>query len=187
VPDLVSTPDEGTLRRPDVCDAAAIWRLVRRSGTLDVNSPYAYLLVTSHFADTSIVAEAAGEVVGFVAAYRPPSRPESLFVWQVAVDGAARGRGVGARLLDAALASDAAAGCHYLEATVTPSNASSWALFRGLARRQGVPCREESGFVAALFPDGGHEDEILVRIGPLRPEDTREASASGGKEVLGCR
>jgi L-2,4-diaminobutyric acid acetyltransferase len=166
----VSTSDEVTLRQPDVRDAAAIWRLVRRSGALDVNSPYAYLLLTSHFADTSVVAERAGDVVGFVAAYRPPSRPQSLFVWQVAVDAAVRGHGVGARLLDGALASAAAAECRYLEATVTPSNASSWALFRGLARRRGVPCREEAGFEATLFPEAGHEDEILVRIGPLPRE-----------------
>jgi L-2,4-diaminobutyric acid acetyltransferase len=161
--------------------------VVRRSGTLDVNSPYAYLLLTSHFADTSVVAERAGDVVGFVAAYRPPSRPQSLFVWQVAVDAAARGHGLGTRLLDGALATEAAAECRYLEATVTPSNVSSWALFRGVARRHGVPCREETGFVAALFPDGGHEDEILVRIGPLVRAPAREASEPDGKEVLGCR
>jgi L-2,4-diaminobutyric acid acetyltransferase len=187
VPDLVSTPDEVTLRRPDVRDAAAIWRLVRRSGALDVNSPYAYLLLTSHFADTSIVAEWGGDVVGFVAAYRPPSRLESLFVWQVAVDAAARGHGLGTRLLDGALATEAAAECRYLEATVTPSNASSWALFRGVARRRGVPGRQETGFEAALFPDGGHEDEILVRIGPLTPAPARGASEPDGKEVPGCR
>jgi L-2,4-diaminobutyric acid acetyltransferase len=183
---MSSTPE---LRAPSVDDGAAIARLAAHAGSLDVNSSYAYVLWCRDFARTSIVAEARAQVVGFITGYLRPDQPDVLFVWQVAVDEAARGRGVGARLLDAALASEAAAGCAYLEATVTPSNASSWGLFRGLARRRGVPCREEeeAGFVAALFPDGGHEGEVLVRIGPLRREEVREASESDGKEVVGCR
>jgi hypothetical protein len=62
------------LRRPRPRDAAAIWSLVRASKALDVNSPYAYLLVCSHFAATSVVAERGDSIVGLVAAYARPDR-----------------------------------------------------------------------------------------------------------------
>ena len=84
-----------TLRSPTVEDAAAIWRLVRDSGVLDLNSPYSYLILCKHFAETCIVAEEAGVIVGFVTAYRPPITPDVIFVWQIGVAQSVRGRGVG--------------------------------------------------------------------------------------------
>lgn len=166
-PELVTVKSAGAvrLRQPRVEDGAAMWELVRASESLDLNSPYAYLLVGSHFAGTSVVAERAGEIVAFVAAYAPPGRPDTLFVWQVGVAAAARGAGLASRLLERAVA---AGGFRFLEATITPSNAASWALFRGFARRHGVACRESPCFSAAHFPGAGHEGETLVRIGPLR-------------------
>ncbi|MGE4220112.1 MAG: diaminobutyrate acetyltransferase [Alphaproteobacteria bacterium] len=160
------------LRRPLRADGAAIWKLVRDGGTLDLNSPYAYLLVATDFADTSLIAERGGEAVGFVAAYRPPPRPDTLFVWQVGVAPAARGQGLAGRML-AALADEAAGrrGVRWLEATVTPSNAASDALFRSFARRRGLACAVGDGFAAADFPDTDpkHEAERHYRIGPLKP------------------
>jgi L-2,4-diaminobutyric acid acetyltransferase len=155
------------IREPGVQDAASVWQLVRESGVLDLNSPYAYLLLCSDFARTSVVAEAAGRIHGFVGAYRPPSRPESVFVWQVVTAREAQGRGLGSRLLEAVLERPACRGVRFLEATVTPSNQPSRALFRGLARRRGVPFVEELAFGADLFPGPDHEEEVRVRIGPF--------------------
>lgn len=144
-----------------------MWSLVRASRVLDLNSPYAYLLVCSHFAATSAVAERAGALVGFVAAYAPPGRPDTLFVWQIGVAEAARGCGLATRLLRHAVDS---AGYRYLEATITASNRASWALFQGFARRRAAAFRETAGFAATHFPQGlAHEAETLVRIGPLAP------------------
>jgi len=159
---------EVAIRAPELGDAGAIWALVRDSGTLDVNSPYAYLLMCSHFSGTSVVAVVAGDLVGFVAAYCPPGDGDTAFVWQVGVAQSVRGQGVAGRMLDAVVDR---AGARYLEATVTPSNAPSWGLFRGFARRRGVPCEETPRFGVELFPpDGDHEPENLVRIGPLTKE-----------------
>jgi L-2,4-diaminobutyric acid acetyltransferase len=155
------------IREPSLRDAAPVWRLVRDSGVLDLNSPYAYLLLCSDFAPTSVVAEAAGRIEGFVGAYRPPPRPESVFVWQVVTAREVQSRGLGSRLLDAVLDRPACRGVRFLEATVTPSNQPSRALFRGLARRRGVPCVEELAFGSELFPGPGHEEEVRFRIGPL--------------------
>jgi L-2,4-diaminobutyric acid acetyltransferase len=55
-----------------------------------------------------------------------------------------------------------------VEATVSPGNASSRAFFGAFARRHGVPLTEHAHFTAAqLDPGGAHEDEPLLRIGPL--------------------
>jgi L-2,4-diaminobutyric acid acetyltransferase len=155
------------MRTPSPRDAAAVWRLVRDSDVLDLNSPYAYLLLCSDFAQTSIVAEAAGHLLGFVGAYRRPPRPESVFVWQIVTAREAQRRGLASHLLETLLAQRACRGVRFLEATVTPSNHPSRAFFEGFARRLGVPFEEEPAFPAELFPGADHEDEIRVRIGPL--------------------
>lgn len=87
--------------RPGVADGAALWRIAGDSGTLDLNSSYSYLLWCRDFADTSVVArDESGEPVGFVTGYVRPERPDTLLVWQVAVDEAHRGLGLAAALLD---------------------------------------------------------------------------------------
>lgn len=166
------------IRAPQAGDAAAICELVRATPALDANSAYTYLLLCTDFAATSAVAEEDGRVVGFVVGYRPPGRPEALFVWQVAVGKDQRGRGLGARLLSEVLERSLEGGVAYLEATVTPSNEASWSLFRGFARRAGADCREAPGFSSQLFPDGDHEDEMRIRIGPLDTESLRLHNAA---------
>jgi L-2,4-diaminobutyric acid acetyltransferase len=155
------------LRPPQVEDAAAIWRLLTEIGDLERNSAYAYLLLCSHFADTGVVAVTdRGDIVGFVLGYRPPTRPDSVFVWQVGVAPPGRGQGLAGRMLDHLLARPGCADARYLSATVEPDNAASLALFHGFARRRGVACTTTSGFTQVLFPEQ-HADENLLRIGPL--------------------
>lgn len=155
-------------RAPRPSDAAQLWSLVPEVG-LETNSCYAYLLLCSHFADTALVAidegaGAAGRILGFVLGYRPPTTPDQVFVWQIGVAPAARGTGLGGRMLGELLARCADA--RFLSATVSPDNAASLALFRGIARRAGVDCTESPCFPASLFPSP-HPDENLLKIGPL--------------------
>ena len=154
------------LRRPNIDDAAAIWQLVR-AGDLDDNSCYAYLLLCDHFADTCLVAAVNQEICGFVAAYRPPIRPNVVFVWQIGVAAAARRQGVAKRLLHALVSLPACREVRFLEATVTPSNAASRRLFQSLATDLGVPCHIEQGFAAKMLGCEDHEQEELFRIGPF--------------------
>src|SRR5690606_39264906 len=73
-------------RQPRRTDGAALHRLVSECPPLDVNSLYAYLLLCEHFSATCVVAESAGGLIdGFISAYVPPTRPDVIFVWQVAV------------------------------------------------------------------------------------------------------
>ncbi|HKK14767.1 MAG TPA: diaminobutyrate acetyltransferase [Gammaproteobacteria bacterium] len=157
-----------TLRTPRTEDGADVWRLVKASGVLDVNSAYLYLLLCKDFADTCTVAEKDGALVGFVTGYRPPGRPDVLFVWQIGVDAAARGQGLGSRLLDTLLAQDGCRGIRFIETTISPSNKASRRLFHSLAERLDIEIVEGSGFEADIFPESGHEAENLFRLGPLR-------------------
>ncbi len=140
--------------------------MARDSGTLDLNSPYMYLLGASHFAETSVIARLAGQPAGFVLGYRPPDAPDTLFVWQVAVDRAHRGRRLANGMLSALVERHRP---RYLEASVTPDNHASAALFSGFARHAGAPLDDTRVlFDAHHFPDdGAHEPEVLYRIGPL--------------------
>lgn len=154
------------IRGARASDGAAMHALVERCGTLEANSAYAYVLLGDHFGSTTVVATSGDRVVGMVAGYRPPSRPEAVFVWQVGVDPSMRGRRLGVALLEAFVRTPGARGASFLEATVAPSNAASRALFASFARARGADLVETPGYPASFFT-GGHEPERLLRIGPL--------------------
>lgn len=161
-----------TLRTPTLSDGAEICELVANTKPLDPNSCYTYLLLSTHFADTCVVAEDEDGIVGFISAYRPPKAHDVLFVWQVAVKSTARGRGIATAMLNELVARENCEDVAYLEATVTPSNAPSQGLFRALAKAHNAPCEEVCWFPPESFSAGAaeeHEAEILFRIGPLQP------------------
>lgn len=161
------------LRHVEPEDALALYRLVRDVGTLEPNSAYCYALCADHFRDTTVVAERGGSLVGVVVAYRPPTRPEALFVWQVGVTASMRRTGLGARLLDAALSSTGARGARFLLATVTPTNVASRRLFERFARAHGAPLHESRGYDGAHLP-ADHAPERLLSIGPLATSSPEE-------------
>lgn len=156
-----------SLRNAEVRDAKEISRLVRDSGVLNENSCYAYLLLCDHFRDTCYVAESSDEVVGFVAAYCPPSRPDSVFVWQIGVAPGSRRHGLGKQLLHRLVASPACGDVRYLEATITPSNVSSQRLFTSFADELNASVEVETCYLSEHFDTPFPEPEVLYRIGPL--------------------
>ncbi|MFI8208490.1 diaminobutyrate acetyltransferase [Streptomyces werraensis] len=153
---------------PTVEDWAAAWHIARDSRVLDVNSPYSYLLWFRDFARTSVMALQSGDrPVGFVTGFCRPEQPETLVVWQIAVDPGHRGRGTAGAMLDhltARLTADGA--LRHLETTISADNAASRRLFRSFAQRHAAPLEKNLLFPAELFP-GTHEAEFLYRIGPL--------------------
>lgn len=155
------------LRKPSKEDGSVLYELVRESEALEENTTYAYLLLTSHFRDTCIVAELDGEIVGFVAAYLIPTRPDTVFVWQVGVSRKARRMGLARRMLEALLDRQACGGVRYLEATVEPKNHASHGLFQALADARDAALRRTTGFESTDFGAQDHAAEVLVRVGPM--------------------
>lgn len=157
------------LRAPTADDARLVHALVRESRPLEENSLYCNLLQCTHFAGTSVVAVENGALVGFVSGYIIPGRPDSLFVWQVAVSRLARGRGLGKQMLGGLLARLQGVGVSYMETTITPGNSASWGLFRSFAKQGNAQVHESILFESQRHFGGGHESEHLLRIGPFAP------------------
>lgn len=154
-----------SLRAPGLRDGAALWRIARDSKVLDLNSSYSYLLWCRDFSRTSVVATVDGEVGGFVTGYLRPDRPDTVMVWQVAVDVEHRGRRLARRMLDALADRLAEQSVRTMETTITPDNEASIRLFSSFAEGRGARVVREPVFPADLFPDR-HEAEVLFRIGP---------------------
>lgn len=171
-----------TLRRPTDGDGSSLHELVARCQPLDTNSVYCNLLQCSDFADTSIAAvNADGQLVGFISGYRPPSRPDALFVWQVAVDASMRGQGLALRMLMALITRVAREqGVCFLETTISPDNGASQALFKKAFAQLKVDYSTRTLFSRAEHFAGKHEDEVLYRAGPFdapNPEEELEENA----------
>ena len=155
------------LRTPTVEDGKQIWQLIKGTGVLDLNSSYSYLLWAKYFDDTSVVVESDGQVVGFISGFIQPKSLDTLFVWQVAVDASQRGKGLASRMLQALLHSYSCRNIRYLEATISPSNQASEALFRKLARDFETDCQVKDCFTEEQFPGKGHEKEFIIYNWPI--------------------
>lgn len=161
---------ELNLRSPTPEDGSGVTALIAASPPLDPNSAYCNLLQCSDFADTCVVAERDGRVVGWISGYRPPSHPDRFFVWQVAVDASARGEGLAGRMLDHLIARPSAQGVTALTTTVTEDNAASWALFAAFARRHGARLEKTPRFTRDIHFTGAHDTEWQATIAPLPPQ-----------------
>lgn len=164
---MPSCMQEIRLRPPQGVDGPAIHELIARCPPLDANSLYCNLLQASHFGDYCILAERQGRAVGWISGYRLPNDPQTLFIWQVAVDNDARGHGLAGRMLENLLSRPHLADIRHIQTTITPSNQASWSLFRRFAATAGADIRDQMLFDRTAHFGNAHESEHLVSIGPL--------------------
>lgn len=148
-------------------DGAAVNRLIAGCEPLDTNSLYCNLLQCTHFSQTSVIAVEGSTVGGFVSGYVQPTQPDVLFVWQVAVAQHARGCGLGVAMIEHLLSRSVCDEIRFIETSISPGNAASWALFRSIARNHGTHLNSAPWLSARHHFDGDHDDENLVRIGPF--------------------
>jgi len=160
------------LQVPTAEDGMSVYELVKSCPPLDTNSAYCNLLQCSHFADTSVAAvlngdDGEGKLVGFISGYILPGKPDTLFVWQVAVSDQARGQGLASRMIQHILQRKNCAQVKFIETTITESNGASWALFESAAQKLNAPLTRSVMFEKQLHFKGEHDSEMLVRIGPF--------------------
>jgi L-2,4-diaminobutyric acid acetyltransferase len=158
-------------RAPGAADGQGIHGLIEACPPLDVNSVYAYHLIARHFASASAVAELDGVLVGVATGYRLPDQPETLFVWQVAVSEAGRGRGLAGRLLRDILARNP--GLRFIHTTIGPGNAASRRVFAKLADELGAE-HVYQPYLTAEACGPGHDPEDLLCIGPFSTDPNRK-------------
>lgn len=162
------TAGDITFRKPAAEDGPSVSALIRDCPPLDVNSDYCNLVQCHHFADTTVIAKLDGNLVGYISGYLIPGKPDTLFIWQVAVDEAARGRGLALTMLKTILEREGCQSVRFVETTITEDNAASWALFRRLADEYAAALNNAPLFEKDRHFAGAHDTELLVTIGPLR-------------------
>lgn len=156
-----------SLRSPDLKDGMAVFNLIANCAPLDTNSSYCNLLQCSHFSTTSVVALQGDDVVGFISGYSIPDRPNTLFVWQVAVSQKARGLGLASLMLSHILHRPSNGHIEYLETSITEENQPSWKLFKSFAKKNRATFTSSEWMHKHTHFDGAHDSEWLVRIGPF--------------------
>lgn len=154
----------GELGMPRNSEAAAIHQLIQQCPPLDLNSIYAYLLLSEHFADTCVVAKGSEGIDGFVSGYIPPGKPNVLFIWQVAVHSRARGQGLGRQMITHLVSRPNLKHVEFIETTIGPDNRASRGMFAAVARQFNAAISEHTFFDSDLFGSSGHEEERLIRV-----------------------
>lgn len=167
-------PNLISLIKPSAADAAGVHELVSICKPLDLNSTYAYLLLCHHFAETCVIAKIKDGIVGFISGYTLPEDPTTFFVWQVAVHPGARGAHLGVRMLHHLLKRKSNAQAQFVETTVSPSNEASRRMFRHFAESISAPIDEQMLFDRAAFGNEDHEEEVLMKIGPINPAQSEK-------------
>ncbi|WP_169570283.1 diaminobutyrate acetyltransferase [Sneathiella limimaris] len=152
---------------PSATDGSEVNDLIANCQPLDENSVYCNLLQCTHFASTSAIAKANDGVYGFVSGYIVPEAPHRLFIWQVAVDEAARGHGLAKRMILDILSRPVCEDVTELHTTITPSNSASQALFSSVADSLDTKAESKLVFDRNRHLDGAHESEHLWIIGPF--------------------
>ena len=175
--EAAATEDGLTLRAPTPEDGTDVWELIRDSGPLDENSVYCNLVQCEYFADTCVIAELDGEIVGWVSGLIPPQEPDTLFVWQVAVSEEARGMGVARRMLEHLMARPACAEVTQLKTTITADNAASWALFNSFADRLDATLERDPHYEKEAHFAGRQDTEYMVTIADFEAWKARETAA----------
>jgi len=160
------------LQIPTAEDGMSVYELVQNCPPLDTNSAYCNLLQCSHFADTSVAAvlygdDGQGQLVGFISGYILPGKPDTLFIWQVAVSDKARGQGLASKMIQHILQRPNCAQISFIETTITESNGASWALFERAAQSLNTELNRSVMFEKQTHFKGEHDTEMLVRIGPF--------------------
>ncbi len=155
------------IKKPGKYFSKSIFKLVKDTKILDVNSEYLYLLQTIHFRDTCSIAVINDEVVGFVSGYKIPESAETLFIWQMAVDEKVRGQGLAKKLMKNILTREENSDIKYIHTTVSPSNKSSVRAFEKLAEELNTGMKAMSFFEKDDFINQ-HEEEVLYEIGPFK-------------------
>ncbi|WP_181796525.1 GNAT family N-acetyltransferase [Streptomyces sp. WELS2] len=166
MPPVTGTRGLVAYRSPTPQDALPAWQLARKTPHSDSPGPHSYARWFRDFADTSLVAAAGRDVIGFLIGYRRPDVPDTYVVLRTGVSPLLGVPALGAHLLRAAAEREIAKGARFIEAAVPPGNAAGTEACEQLARWYGAHTHREPLFPSS-WSSGGDHDEILHRIGPL--------------------
>ncbi|OCL84133.1 diaminobutyrate acetyltransferase [Arcobacter porcinus] len=149
-----------TLKKPDKSNSKEIFKIIKESKTLDLNSEYLYLLLSTHFKDSCSLAFIEGELASLVLAYYLPNEEETLFIWQIATKEKFRGKNLTLKLLEDIVSRKE---INKLITTVSPDNIASRKIFEKFAKNNNSEIKKSILFSKDDFINS-HEDEVLFTI-----------------------
>ncbi|HMQ10331.1 MAG TPA: diaminobutyrate acetyltransferase [Oligoflexia bacterium] len=154
-------------RKPKKSDAQEIHAMLQPYKPYVGTSPvYTYLLICEHFDDTSIVVTSeSDEIVGFISAYQPPKKQNTLFLWEVAVKKGYHGNNLNKKMIEKLFNR---INPNYIEATVNPSNQTFIKRLKQLSKNFACELSQKVLFASDHFGTQNHEDEVLFRMGPIQ-------------------
>ncbi len=150
---------------PSKKDGCAIANLIERCPPLDLNSTYHYLIQSHYFNSTCSIAFDSNKVVAFVSGFINPSKNNSLFIWQVAIDESYRGKGLGIELIEFILNRNK--NIVSIETTITEANKASRRMFEKIQEKYQTKISELILFDKEKDFSDEHDTEILIEIGPI--------------------
>ena len=152
-------------RTLDIQDSVDLQCAVVDCPPLTLHTPYTYWVILSRSSELCIGAWQQDEFVGFAMAI--PTLRNRVFVWQIGVRPAFRGRQIGQSLLERVWLAAEQSGFSSLETSVAPNNQASTATFASFAKSHGfgfevageTVCRDPAGDIV--------EREIEYLLKPL--------------------
>ena len=146
--------------------------MAKQAGTLELNSPYCYNLIATHFNQSSVH---DNNPIGFLSGYFLPGAPHELFVWQIGLLPQYQGHGLAKHMILSLLNRESCKKVTTLKATISPSNAASLSLFKKIAKETQSLLTITPYFSSEDFPVA-HEEEPLITIGPFNQYKNQEVS-----------
>lgn len=118
-------------------------------------------LFFEHFADTSLIAEADGEPVGFLIGFLSPALPSEAYIHFAGVHPDHRQRGVGRALYERFFQMAGEAGRRRVRCVTSPINTASVAFHRAMGFDAGGPAVGDDEVPIHKDYDGPGEDRVL--------------------------
>lgn len=113
-------------------DYAAIYQLMNNTQGIDNHTAYTLWQCTYFDADFFLVAKEQDTLLGYV--FGRPTGADHIFLWQIAVSEAARGKHVGKQLVQQFIKQAQTKGFTQLITTITQGNQASERLFQSIAK-----------------------------------------------------
>jgi L-2,4-diaminobutyric acid acetyltransferase len=149
------------IRIPTINDGEAVFKLVKSSPPLDLNSQYYYHIICNDFSETSVIVEEQNKIIAFCSSYFKPKNPKVLFIWQIAVEEEYRKLGIATKILNHLKKN---LNIQSIETTISPSNKASQKLFESFAKYHKATINKKIFLSASNFGENNHEEETLYKI-----------------------
>ena len=139
------------IRNIEEKDSANLRAFINECKPLGLNTGIAYWMLGRYFNNTCFVLEENNKIVGFATAIISPTKPDTLFFWQLGISANLRGKNYSFLLIDKIVSAAKEFQCKYIEFTIFPNNIASIKTVTSYAKRNNIMLKQK-GTVDFLDP-----------------------------------